>query len=85
MIPCATGSDNISKGSAACLGLTLYSSLRTESKEKAKQCVRRGEIILSHNGNTGEHDQLDIMKKILDVVAKNTAVNRIYRMVQLET
>lgn len=85
VLACATGGDSKAKGIAACLGLTLYRSLPTGSKEQIKQSVRSGEIILTPNESTGPADQVNIVKKILDVVAKNTAVDRISRMVRLNT
>lgn len=81
----ADGGDNKAKGIAACLGLTLYRSLPIGTKEQVKQSIRSGEIILTPGDESGSKGQLTIIKKILDIIAKDTAVDRIARMVRLNT
>lgn len=85
VLACASGGDNRAKGIAACLALTLYRSLPSGTKEQVKQSVRSGEIILTTGEGLGTETQSGIVKKILDIVAKDTAVDRISRMVRLNT
>lgn len=82
---CAAGGDNKSKGVATCLALTLYRSLPTGIKEQVKQSVRSGEVILTPDEGATPKDQMTTVRKILDIVAKDTAVDRISRMVRLNT
>lgn len=81
----AAGGDTRAKGIAACMGLTLYRSLPPGAKEQVKQSLRSGEIILTPSEPAGPEVQTEIVKKILDTVAKDTAVDRIARMVRLNT
>lgn len=85
VLACAAGGDNKAKGMAACLGLTLYRSLPLGTKEQIKQSVRSGEITLTPNGDTGPKQQIELVRKIMDIVAKDTAIDRISRMVRLNT
>lgn len=85
VLSCTSGGDIKSKGIEACLALTLYRLLPPGTKQQVKQSVRSGEILLTpHEYHTAE-TQTDIVNKILDTVAKDTAVDRISRMVRLNT
>lgn len=82
---CANGGDSRSKGTAACLGLTLYRSLESSMKEQVKEAVRCGELVLSPEENDDPKDQVEIVEKIIKIVAKDSPVDKVTRMVRLNT
>lgn len=75
--------DNKAKGIYACLGLTTYRSITTGTKEPVNKSVISGEIIHTPTENAGPKEETEIVRKIQDIVAKDTTVDRISRMVRL--
>ena len=82
---CAAGGDNRAKGAAASLAMTLYRSLEFNKKELVKKSVMMGDIILNSVAGpaTSESDQMSYVEKIMSIVAKDSAVDTIKRMVRL--
>lgn len=85
MLAGATGGDNKAKGLYDCMGLTVYRSLPTDTKEQVKQCLWSGEIVLTATSGSVPKKQSVIERNILDIVVKDTAVDRISRMVRINT
>lgn len=83
VLACASAGDSKAKGIAACLAITLYMSLPLGTKEQVKPSVRSGEIVLTPHKDPGAETKTEIVNKILDIVAKDTTVDRISRMVRL--
>lgn len=77
----ANGGDSKAKGIAASLGLTLYRSLSFNKKELVKKEIRTGELVL--NPDVEIIDQDVIIEKILNIVAKDSTINSLKRIVRL--
>lgn len=67
------------------ISITLYISLPEHSKEQIKQAVSNGEISLIPNYNNKADFQLNTVRKILGVVAKDSSIHKIARMLQINT
>lgn len=85
IVACAEGGDTRAKGVATCLGLTIYRSLDPSLKEQVKESVRCGEIVLKPSGSKNSDDQIKTLEKIISIIAKDTPVDRVTRMVRLNT
>lgn len=85
VVACAEGGDGRAKGVATCLGLTVYRSLETSLKEQVKESVRCGEIVLKPSGDKNTDVQMKTLEKIISIVARDTPVDRVTRMVRLNT
>lgn len=85
IIACAEGGDTRAKGVASCLGLTVYRSLDISLKEQIKESVRCGEIVLKASNEGSTSSQLKTLEKIISIIAKDTPVDRVTRMVRLNT
>lgn len=74
-----------SKGIMYSLEFTLYRSLSFGKKEQLKLSVRRGKVVFKPSGDNLEALQVQIVDKIVKIVAKDTKVDRISRMVRPNT
>lgn len=83
VIACAKGGDTREKGIASCLDLTVYRLLDFSLKEEVKESIPSGEIVLNLSEGSNVDSQLKMIEKIISTVAKDTAVDRVTRMVRL--
>lgn len=82
---CADGGDTRAKGVATCLALTVYRSLDLSLKEQVKESVRSGELVLKPSTDSDSKEQVKMLEKIITIIAKDTPVDRVTRMVRLNT
>lgn len=85
VLDCAESGDNKAKGIPACLELTLYRSLPLGTEKQIKQSVWRGEIKMTPADEIGSKEQIELVQKILGMVEKDVAVDRISRIVMINT
>lgn len=79
----AEAGDTKAVGVSATLGLTLFRSLDDSRKEIVKKAMRTGEIILISKGPNSVEKQMAVVSSILKVVAPDSAVEKIKRIVNL--
>lgn len=83
MNACAAGGDNGAKGTSASLAMTLYRSLELNKKEIVKKAIKTGEIILIPEDKDANIDQMNVLESIMELVAMDSAVHIIKRVVLL--
>lgn len=73
----------VSKGAAATPRLTLYRSLQFSKNKVLQTAVRIGKLILSRRDEESEIDQRKVVEKIVGLVANDSTVDRMQRIVRL--
>ena len=80
----ANGGDTRAKGLAASLALTVYRSLGTDAKELVKESIQCGELVLRPSADeNSDEKQTELVENIISIVAKDSPVDRIRRIVNL--
>lgn len=74
---CANGVDSRAKGASTCITLVIYRSFQSVFTEHIKDSVRCGEITLKPCNDWDNNNQLETLKKVISIVAKGPAVDRI--------
>lgn len=80
---CTEGGDTRAKGAAATLSMILYQSFEAGYKEIVIEAVIFGEIILKTPKRAVAEAQETIIEKIIQLVSKDSPIDRISRMVRL--
>lgn len=80
---CARAGDSRAKGVAATLAHSLYRSMSKYKKEVIKRSLRKGELVLTPSTNIDESDQLVVVEQVIQLVAKDTAVEAVRRISSL--
>lgn len=85
MLAYANGGESSAKGTSTCIALVVYRSLEKGFKEQVKESIRCREISLKPSNDSNTKKQSETLEKIIDIVAKVTEVDRMARMVILNT
>lgn len=70
---------------ASCLALKVYRYLDVSIKEKLKESVRCEYVIINSSVPDNTAEKLTTLEKIMSIVARDTPMDRITRMVRLNT
>lgn len=80
---CADGGDERAKGKFAALGMLLYCSLLLSRQQIIEKSIDTGDLILDPSDPAYSHDVMEVINKIINFVARDSAPDFIKRLAKL--
>lgn len=80
---CSEGGDTKAKGMLSALGMILFRSLPTSRQEIIEKSIRTGEFTLDPSDPAYPKNSMDVIDSIINLVAKDSPMDAIKRLAQL--